>query len=140
MKIYRVEPGQHSSAIDHRAMNTGHPQSTMWAICTVSPLHFFSAPSPPLPPPSSSPSPIPLPLSFSPLHFSCTFFFPPLSFSFLFPPPFCVPCAEVEGFFYSVVSLLHVVPADMTEQFVDLLCQKVSAGANHDNGLFKLKL
>jgi len=46
----------------------------------------------------------------------------------------------VEGFFYSIVSLFHVIPADMTEQFVELLCQKISSGSDGDSGTFKLKL
>ena len=124
-----------SSALDnHRITHNQALSRLLHVFC----LPFFPTP-PPLLPSSSSP------FSFSPLHFSLTFPNPFLSFlpslfPFLFSPPLCTRWAEVEGFFYSVASLLHVVPADMTEQFVDLLCQKISAGANHENGLFKLKL
>ena len=128
----------------HSRQPQDNPQSGTIQIITCL-LPSFLPYSPPLPSSSSPFSFSPLHFSFSPLHFSLTFPNPFLSFlpslfPLLFSPPLCTRWAEVEGFFYSVASLLHVVPADMTEQFVDLLCQKISAGANHENGLFKLKL
>ncbi len=56
----------------------------------------------------------------------------------LCPPPFLHP--EVEGFFYSIVSLFHIVPPDRGQEFIDLMCQKVTVSASKENGAFKLRL
>lgn len=51
-----------------------------------------------------------------------------------------LPQQEAEEFFYTVISLIHLVPEDQTTRVVDLLCQQVIAGATPENGptLFRI--
>ena len=49
-------------------------------------------------------------------------------------------CLELEGFFYSVVSLFHVVSFDEVKEVVDAFCSKIVDEGTPENAECRLKL
>lgn len=47
---------------------------------------------------------------------------------------------ELEGFFYSVVSLFHIVTPDEANGIVESLCAKIASEENQENITSRIKL
>ncbi len=60
------------------------------------------------------------------------------------PPPLSLSLshthAELEGFFYSVVSLFHIVTPDQANGIVQSFCDKLAAKDNEENINLRLRL
>ena len=56
------------------------------------------------------------------------------------PSPSSLHSTEVEGFFYSVVSLFHIVSPGETRGVVDSLATKIVSSGTKDNSSLRLKL